>query len=353
MKQFFNEQLAGGKIGEGGKRIEWLDTLRVFACFLVVLTHSAMSGDESDGVYLAMVSFIGSPSSELFLTVSGAILLPVKTDFRSFYRKRFGKLYPPVIFWSLICILVYVGIGRESIQEGLASLLSLPFYPVVGVYWFLYVMIGLYLFAPFISFWLRQSSKRQVEFFLFLWLINMALPYANILIPGFFDSTDGNHYWELNQFAGFLGYWLLGYYLRKYPVKIGFNLRWIAIITGFVSYVLVLAYLRYSGSEVALYFGNLQIGSACFVALIFVVVQSFPIKSVLVNRVIRQIALCSFGVYLIHILIVREVIWLFFEQVEMNPAFEAFSIAVISLIVCCAIVKILSFSRITKKLVGM
>lgn len=95
MKQFFNEQLAGGKIGEGGKRIEWLDTLRVFACFLVVLTHSAMSGDESDGVYLAMVSFIGSPSSELFFTVSGAILLPVKTDFRSFYRKRFGKLYPP------------------------------------------------------------------------------------------------------------------------------------------------------------------------------------------------------------------------------------------------------------------
>lgn len=200
-------------------RIYYLDCLRVFAFFLVVLTHSQMSNIASNGIWVSGISFLCSPSSELFLALSGAILLPVHTDFSSFYRRRFLKLLPPMVIWSVFGVALSLLQHKVTGSEAIEKLLLVPIKPVEGVYWFLYVMIGLYLFAPFISYWLREASKKQVEFFLLIWLINMCLPWFNLLKPGFYNE-DGSYYWIFCYFGGFLGYWVLGYYLRKYPLRL-------------------------------------------------------------------------------------------------------------------------------------
>lgn len=48
-------------------------------------------------IYTQILGVIGSPSSELFLAISGSLLIPVKTTEREFYKKRFTKLMPPLI----------------------------------------------------------------------------------------------------------------------------------------------------------------------------------------------------------------------------------------------------------------
>ncbi len=59
------------------KRIDYLDTLRVIACFLVVLTHSAIpASDPSNGIYYAFISLLCSPNNGLFFSISGALLRP-------------------------------------------------------------------------------------------------------------------------------------------------------------------------------------------------------------------------------------------------------------------------------------
>lgn len=340
-------------VERGKSRIEWLDTLRLIACFLVVLTHSAMPSTSEYGIYLALLSFMGSPSSELFLSLSGAVLLPVKKDFISFYKRRFLKLIPPLFFWSIICLVVYVCIGKMSISTAFIAFLKIPFGPVVGVYWFVYSMIGLYLFAPFISYWLRSASRTQVEFFLCLWLINMLLPYSNLLCPNFFTATNGNHYWMLNMFAGFLGYWLLGYYLRHYPIKFGVNLRCVMVILGAIGYVSIIFILKIKGISVAPYVDNLQIGSVCLVALIYTLIQNFPVRNERINKVIRSVAMCSFGIYLTHILVAREFVWIFFSKLDIHPVLSTPIIAIITIAICWGIVKLFNLTKIGKKLVGL
>ncbi len=305
------------------------------------------------GTYLALLSFIGSPSSELFLSLSGAVLLPVKKDFLSFYKRRFLKLLPPLFFWSIICLITYTLLGKMTISAAIRSFLMMPFGPVVGVYWFVYSMIGLYLFAPFISYWLRNASRRQVEFFLSLWLINMVLPYFNIVFPGFFTATNGSHYWMLNLFAGFLGYWLLGYYLRHYPIKFGVNVRSVSVILGTIGYVCVIIWLKFQGKDVGPYVDNLQIGSVCLVVLIYTLIQNFPIKSKRLNKIIRSIAVYSFGIYLMHILIAREFVWIFFKNLNIHPIVSTPIIAILTIALCWLIVKLFSLTDFGKKLVGL
>lgn len=206
-------------MAETKQRIYYLDCLRVFAFFLVVLTHSQMPNISANGMWVSGISFFCSPSSELFLALSGAILLPVHTDFSSFYKRRFLKLLPPMVIWSVFGVCLRYFQGKITGIEAVEKLLFIPVKPVEGVYWFLYVMIGLYLFAPIISYWLRQATKKQVQFFLLIWAINLCLPWLNLLKPGLYNE-DGSYYWIFCYFGGFLGYWVLGYYLRQYPPRL-------------------------------------------------------------------------------------------------------------------------------------
>ena len=71
-------------------RIIYIDTLRTLACFLVVLTHSAMPAkNTNDGIYMFFYSFISSPATQIFFAISGALLFPVKQPMKDFYKKRF------------------------------------------------------------------------------------------------------------------------------------------------------------------------------------------------------------------------------------------------------------------------
>ena len=93
-------------INNTSSRVQYIDILRVIACFLVLLTHSALASDnENVGIWYALYSFIGSPSSELFLAISGSLLLPIKLPSKEFYKIRFSKLLYPKLFWSIFYII--------------------------------------------------------------------------------------------------------------------------------------------------------------------------------------------------------------------------------------------------------
>ena len=175
-------------------RLTYIDNLRVFACFLVLLTHSTMHtvNPEEEGKWMALISLIGSPSSELFLALSGTVLLPVKTGFKKFYKRRFLKLIPPLIIWSILGTIRNVYSLNMSWDDALDRILHIPVAPAIGVYWFVYAMIGLYLLAPFVSPWLKTCSKRQIELFLLLWGINMIIPWFLYFIPDLFPVNSQN-----------------------------------------------------------------------------------------------------------------------------------------------------------------
>ena len=313
----------------------------------------ASSNPNHDGFWMFGLSFIGSPSSELFLALSGTVLLPIKTGFGEFYKKRFVKLLPPLLIWSVLGVLLNTKLHGLPWSAALNSIVHIPIQPVIGVYWFVYAMAGLYLLAPFISPWLRQSTKRQVELFLALWLVNMSLPWILYFVPSVTSvfRINGNYYWSLCYFGGFLGYWILGYYLKTYPIKIGFNLKWSILLVGALVYPLAIYLIKSKGGNTEILLDNLQIGSAFLVAFLYTIMQNIKLQSRL-QQVITNIAKYSFCIYLTHIYIARELYWGIFENSSLHIFPRTFLIAFLTLVTGYLLAYILTFIPKGKYITG-
>jgi peptidoglycan/LPS O-acetylase OafA/YrhL len=180
----------------------------------------------------------------------------------------------------------------------------------------------------------------------------MLIPYLNLLSLDV-TFTNDSHYWVLNYFSGFLGYWLLGYYLRLYPIKIGVNKKWIALCIGVITYVVAIAIIKLKGLDVTPYMDNLQIGSAFLVAMLYTVIQSNPIKVKFIRNIVSELAKYSFGIYLVHIVVVRDIVWELFQSSTIHPLPETFLIAAISMIACYSIIKLISYLPFSKYTIGV
>lgn len=336
-------------------RLYYIDNLRVLACFLVLLTHSTMASTapESERVWMFGLSFIGSPSSELFLALSGTVLLPVKTGFRLFYRRRFIKLLPPLIIWSILGMVLYTQTHGLPWSDAWNKIARIPLQPVIGVYWFVYAMAGLYLLAPFISPWLHQASKRQVEVFLILWAVNLTMPWILYFFPNFCAvfNTNGNYYWSLCYFGGFLGYWILGYYLKKYPIQPGLNTKWILLLIGALAYPVAIYIIKSNDADTAVLLDNLQLGSALLVTLLYTVMQNIHLPHH-IQHLITNIAKYSFCIYLTHIYIARELYWGLFNGSTIHIFPRTFLIAFLTLITGYVLTYALTFLPKGKYITG-
>lgn len=96
------------------KRIVFLDYVRVFACFLVMLVHASenfygapgstdMAGpqsllaNETDRLWVSLYDGFSRMSVPLFIIVSAFLLVPMKEEQTTmqFYSKRFKRILPP------------------------------------------------------------------------------------------------------------------------------------------------------------------------------------------------------------------------------------------------------------------
>ena len=217
-------------------RVHYIDCLRVFACFLVVAVHcNFMPDNPKDHIWAQILGVLGSPSSELFLAISGSLLIPVKTSQQYFYRRRFAKLLPPLLFWSIVGIVFYVLTGQRSKNEIGYMLLSLPFKSaIIPSFWFMYAIIGMYLLAPIVTPYINKAGEKGARFLLALWTITLILPLGNLFIDGFYNA-NGDYAYMLSVFSGYPGYMILGYYLRKFPLRITkHRLGWMFILLGWL-----------------------------------------------------------------------------------------------------------------------
>lgn len=335
--------------------VQYLNNLRALACILVILTHSAMSAlNPSMGIYMVIFSLIASPSSELFVTISSSLLAPTKQQMFPFYKKRFAKLLGPFLFWSIIFVILKYSQGNLDISEMAESLLLFPIRPVTGVYWFVYTICGLYLLTPIVSPWLEKATKKEHQFVLLLWFITLLLPYLNIFFDQNIYKYTGDYYFILTYFGGFAGYMFMGVYLRKYPLLISNKVKALVFITLLLivgTLPIVYGYL-FNRESLEMLKDNLSMTSALYVMGIFCFFQNFKIPHIL-EYIFNKVAKYSFGIYLIHIIVVRDIVWKLLEHHRLpHPIIETPFIAITSLLICLVIVKLISFLPKSKYIIG-
>ena len=288
-------------------RIFYLDIIRILACVMIVAMHAPIPNTGLSSFILSADSLLTAPGIGLFVMVSGALLLPINMTTSMFLKKRIGKIVFPTLFWTLFYLLVSgYDYGFEGINI-LRVLLSIPFSHQYGILWFMYMLAGLYLLAPILSPWLKQTGKRELEFYLILWAITMCYSY----IRDFIGVNEG-HTGILYYFGGYVGYFLLGYYLRTY-VKAWAIGKSIILLLIPLSIATILKILQV---PVHFYdsFWYLSILVAMMSVAWFLLIKRMWGDMMYNNisqlhHVITLVSNCCFGIYLVHIFIMRSIFW--------------------------------------------
>lgn len=286
------------------QRVVYLDVLRILASLMIVLIHAPHPDAGAPGSLLTSISYMAVVGIGLFFMTSGALLLPVSSGTSFFLKKRLGKIVGPLLFWTFFYMTVSLITGRISVYDMGRSALSVLFSTQGhGVLWFLYTLAGLYLVAPVITPFLKNASERELLFYLTLWLIAMCFPLLSLVFE-VNRSTNSMFYY----FSGYLGYFVLGYYMHTHCLQIS---RFI-LISLFVIPIAFLGCMKYFNIVFDFFdvcgFLSILIGMMCIGWFYFVQRLIYMLK-MREFRLITEISNCCFGIYLIHIFVMRYLLW--------------------------------------------
>jgi len=320
-------------------RIYNFDIMRVFACVMVICMHSPLPSENANGLFLSSLSYFTAPGLCLFFVISGALLLPVKTDTKTFLTKRLGKVVMPTICFTFLYLILKAVSGEEV--NWLKCICSIPFSAQGhGVLWFMYTLIGLYLVSPIISKWLGNASKREEEFYLGIWIVALCYPVLSMSLDVNQKDTNALYY-----FTGYLGYFIIGHYLNKYPTSI--TLKRLVIPVAISIVAPVACKFLHIDVDFETVFWYLSIFVAVLCTAIYVVISKIHVGEGKIMNAIVLTSNLSFGIYLIHIAIMRFFLWRLDWILNMNNYYlQSFIIVILTFVlswVAAYIISLLPF----------
>ena len=186
--------------------------------------------------------------------------------------------------------------------------------------------MGLYLIAPILSRWVQKASCRDLEFYLVLWAVSLCYPLLRSIMDINVSQTGILYY-----LSGYVGYFILGYYLKTYPDRIPF--KW---LLPFVMVAIVVPiYCKVKMIPVDFYsvFWYLSIFVSILCVFIWrLVMLLFPEREGGrgSSPFVAHISQLSFGVYLTHYFIIREILW-DLERIRQIPSFVLQTVMIILL----------------------
>lgn len=302
------------------KRIEWLDFLRVFAIFGVVLCHVAgtvykfnlpyISGLGLDsGIFAFSIFTIGRMGVPCFLMISGYLLLDRTYNFektKSFWINNWLHLLACTEVWFLIYELFKILCEKKQLTffEAVGDLLFVHDLGM-GHVWYMPMILGMYVLVPFAANALQSYEMKNLYFpVLFFSLYAFGYPFFSVL-----NQVLGNASLSLEMSLGFSGgyfgvYFILGYMIRNgllEKVKTGF-----LIFTAVLSFVAAVWLQIWSYSQDFAY--NIWYDSPYILISSAAVFELFSrISFVPAYQIVKWLSCYSFAVYLIH-MPVRNVI---------------------------------------------
>lgn len=197
------------------KRIIYLDVLRVMSCCMIVLMHSPHPKAGVPGYVQVPLYFLTAAGLVMFFMLSGATLLNKEMAVGPFLKRRFGKVVGPWLIWTLFYMAVEANWQNLSLSEIDRLFVSVS-KPGSHVMWFMFALSGLYLITPVLVSFLKKATKKEVEFYLLLWVLSLALPWLEPFTGLRLGVSSPLYY-----VTGYVGYFLLGYYLHRYRPNIG------------------------------------------------------------------------------------------------------------------------------------
>ncbi len=321
------------------QHIVWLDVVRFIAMFTVVCCHCTDPFNFYPGtapnigeikLWGAIYESVLRPCVPLFVMITGALLLPVRGDASTFYKKRIPRVFYPFLIWSVLYNLFpwitgllglnpqiildffpYAGeeVMQQSFSVSLEYILMIPFnFSILAVHmWYIYLLIGLYLYLPVFSAWVEKASERAKLMFLLAWGVTLLLPYYYQFVSNYLWGTcSWNSFGMLYAFAGFNGYLLLGHYLKnlewslKKTLAIGIPMFAVGYAVTFLGFRHITALPEYTDEMLELFFTYCSLNVVMMTIPVFMLAKKVKVNSERMKKALANLTVCGFGIYMIH-----------------------------------------------------
>ena len=321
------------------QHIVWLDVVRFIAMFTVVCCHCTDPFNFYPGtapnigeikLWGAIYGSVLRPCVPLFVMITGALLLPVRGDTSTFYKKRIPRVFYPFLIWSVLYNLFpwitgllglnpqiildffpYAGeeVMQQSFSVSLEYILMIPFnFSILAVHmWYIYLLIGLNLYLPVFSAWVEKASERAKLMFLLAWGVTLLLPYYYQFVSNYLWGTcSWNSFGMLYAFAGFNGYLLLGHYLKnlewslKKTLAIGIPMFAVGYAGTFLGFRHITALPEYTDEMLELFFTYCSLNVVMMTIPVFMLAKKVKVNSERMKKALANLTVCGFGIYMIH-----------------------------------------------------
>ena len=297
-----------------GKRVIYFDILNILAIIAVVSMHMNGIVHVNPNIRAWNTSLIVDCimywAVPVFVMLSGATLMNYreKYDTKTFFKKRFIKILIPFLFWAIIMFAWKIATKQIDVLDfpGWKDWINAFFAnKEEGIYYFLFEILGVYLTMPLLSLLAKKEYRKTLWLIVVLFFVfNGFLPNILGLFNIFWNETFGI------RINGYLIYAILGYLLSTEDlIKKQKNAIYIGAIIGIIyRYLVTFILSKKAGIVVGTAGGYFTWHCILLSCAVFIFVKDLQFDKKLENKTkvtkaLSTISSCSFGIYLIHMIV--------------------------------------------------
>lgn len=328
------------------KRIEWIDLLKIVACFLVVVLHSINYGLKSNGYVNGLwIYYIGTLAIPIFFMINGYLQLGRDLTYKYLISKVI-KIFIVVIFWCSGIYLIKFILYDETNNYFFDVFGSLIQKGILPHFWFLGTLIILNLIFPLLN---RIYKMKHFNIILIaLFILNIFLDFTFIYLYKNYNFILKDNIIQTFRLWSWTLYFFIGGAIKKY----GDNIRIKNNLLYFITACSIIIMITYESFFAYKLYGNLYAES--FYDSIFVIISAIltficSSRIKIENKFITKLSSLTMGVYIIHVTVHRVII----KLLTFNNNYLNIICLIITFIISCIVSYMISKIPKVKELIKL
>jgi surface polysaccharide O-acyltransferase-like enzyme len=297
-----------------------LDFMRLIAVLLVICIHVSAKGfalmDQRHWWAVNTYESISRISVPLFFMVTGALLL-YREHSVSAILHRSWRIVVPLFCWSVLYLLWFKYTGT-SYSAWIPRILRAPVIPHL---WYLYTLLGAYLFLPVLSGFFQANKLQSLMFVMGVWFVGATI------VPTVYSLTQKEYVGITWNFLSlYAGYIVLGAILykklqfRKSPL-LAASLIWASCTIATAGFTWLRSIKMAHADETFYAYTSpfVALGSmAAFIALREIFNNGIVIRQC-AEKILTPLSPLNFGIYLVHVMVMFALDMNGFDYKFTNP----------------------------------
>ncbi|AMD94525.1 acyltransferase [Leptotrichia sp. oral taxon 847] len=296
------------------------DVLKFVAIIMVIFIHIVCrklyeieNGISYEWIVSNVIDSFCRSCVPIFVMVSGFFLLGKDEEITFFFKKRFLKIIPKFLIYSVIFYLFTIIFQSNNFKSALffkksfyvnfvKQLLNGKIYYHL---WYVYMIISIYLVTPIlrkIILWDKEKKFKNTKYLIFIW------GFFWIFIP-FLDTFLKLNTNAYNQIGQYIGYFLLGYLIGNKKIEI-FKNKKVNMILFFIFNFLIIYFTYIFSKKDSKLFDHFYNYHSIFVFVVSVMLFEFIInfevkkkpknKNLKLKKFVKAVSTATFDIYLMH-----------------------------------------------------